>query len=84
MINFDEEFEEEQFEDDESDKNESDSSLAAFDQSFEFILRTIPGAIKSYYDKLIEEGFDTNHAFILARDYQLSILQGISPRLSED
>jgi len=50
--------------------DDANKFIFEFDQAFELVLRTYPSMLKSYYDALIEVGFDEERAMVLTRDYQ--------------
>lgn len=47
-----------------------EQQISEFDQYFAFVIRAVPSSLKSYYDKLIEEGFDKHQAFELTKEFQ--------------
>lgn len=63
--------------------NDENKFIFDFDQAFELILRTYPSMLKSYFDKLIESGFDEKQAMMLTRDYQ-KVMFGAYRRPDED
>lgn len=52
-----------------TDKNENEKLIAELDQAQELLMRTVPAMLFNYYQKLQDEGFTKNEAFVLTTNY---------------
>ena len=52
----------------------TEKEIAQFDQAWTDLVRTVPGALKSFYDALIEHGFSEDKATFFSTIFLQSFL----------